>query len=168
MNNMKSRKYYIEISYPYIAAIIAVGIFIFVDKDKGRAVELVGKLADSAISISVTLVGFFLTILTIINSIESRRMKFVRSGGGMPLLLRYLKNAINSNLLLIAVSFILKYVDCKELAFFNGSEKWAAYLYLFIFAIATFASLRFTNLFVGLLTDPKPIKSPEKENVELP
>lgn len=114
------------------------------------------QLSDNALAISVTLFGFFLTILTILNSIETRRMKFVRDLGGFPRLLEYLKNAISSNLILVGASFLVKYIEHRK----NVSYLYLRdcnivdYLFIFIFIYTMLLSFRFTKIFVALLTDP--------------
>lgn len=72
------------------------------------------QICDNALSLSVTLHDFFLTILTIINSIESGRMSFVKELGMYPQLLSYLKAAIQANIVLIAVSFLIKYIEHRQ------------------------------------------------------
>ena len=150
-------KYYIEKCYPLVLAIIialAIAIFQIFGKDISI---LINQLADNSLSISVTLFGFLLTILTIINSIDTRRMKFVREMGGFPRLIIYLRNAISSNLILIAASFLIKYVEHRKgyPELYIQDRNICDYLFLFFFLYAMLASLRFTKIFISLLTDYK-------------
>ncbi|SEW00509.1 hypothetical protein SAMN05428988_1179 [Chitinophaga sp. YR573] len=112
-------------------------------------------MCDNGISLSVTLAGFFLTILTLIKSITTRRMTFVVDGGGLPLLLMYLKHAIQFNITLLLASFIIKYVEhrASQMMYIKGINI-VDNAYVFLFILTIFISIRFTQLFVSLLADP--------------
>lgn len=148
-------KYLIEKYYPLTLSIILTTLLFTVRSNHSRLIEVADGLPDTSISLSVTLVGFFLTILTIVNSVSSRRMRFVKEGGGMPLLMGYLRLAINCNLILMGSSLLIKYVNCKDFNFFPFSELLLSSLYLFLFIFSILVSVRFTLIFVSLLTDPK-------------
>lgn len=118
---------------------------------------LINQLADNALSISVTLFGFLLTILTLVNSIDTRRMRFVRDMGGFPRLMTYLRVAIFSNLTLLAASFLVKYIEHRNrpvFLTFNGCNV-PDYVFIFLFIFSILTSLRFTHIFISLLTDQK-------------
>lgn len=155
-------KYYYEKWYPLALSLLLLGSIGYFKIFGSGIPILVSQLSDNALSISVTLFGFLLTILTIINSIDTRRMQFVRDMGGFPRLIQYLRQAISSNLALIAGSFIIKYVEHRKYSFlyFLGCNV-LDYLYLFVFVFAMLLSLRFTKIFISLLTD---YKSSDSEN----
>lgn len=114
---------------------------------------LIDKVSDNAIGLSVTLVGFFLTILTIINSVETRRMDWVRSEGLFPRLIKYLQQSIRFNAILLAFSFFIKYIEHRWL--FVAGRNILDYIFIFFLVLTLLISLRFTNVFVRLLSDPK-------------
>ena len=150
-------RYYFEKYYPLaISALLTFGSAyskIFGDDMP----TLINQLADNALSISVTLFGFLLTILTLVNSIDTRRMRFVRDMGGFSRLITYLRVAIFSNLALLAASFLVKYIEHRT-GFDHLSVKGCNmpdYLFVFLFIFSILTSLRFTHIFISLLTDKK-------------
>jgi hypothetical protein len=149
-------KYKFEKYYPFVTSILLTIVILAYKSRISDVPSLIDKIADNGIGLATTLVGFFLTILTIINSIETRRMDFVRSKGLYPTLIKYLNQSIRYNAILIASSFLVKYID-------HRSNKWLQvfgcnivdYLYLYSLILTLMISLRFTNIFVRLLADPK-------------
>lgn len=114
------------------------------------------EIANNALSISVTLIGFLLTILTLINTITSRRMQFIKDSGAFPRLLGFLRKAIVLNLWLIAFSFLEKYINPSKFKIaWIKNEYSIDYCFFFFFLWTMLASYRFTKIFVTLLSDPK-------------
>lgn len=148
-------RYFFEKYYPLtISILLTFGSAYFKIFGEGMP-TLVNQLADNALSISVTLFGFLLTILTLVNSIDTRRMRFVRDMGGFPRLMTYLRIAIFSNLTLLAASFLVKYIE-HRIGFDNLTIKGCNipdYLFIFLFIFSILTSLRFTHIFISLLTD---------------
>lgn len=145
--------YHIEKYYPLALSIIAI---IFIIKYRyliPKLNELVDEMCNNGLSISVTLTGFFLTILTIINSIDTRRMRFVRQMDGYQRLMSYLRSSINYNIILLAASFLVKYISHRQVLNVYGANIIDnAYIFLFVYTILL--SFRFTRIFITLLTDP--------------
>jgi hypothetical protein len=154
------KKFYIEKLYPLVISLALTVTVFCTNCFEKKLPELVSQLSDNAISISVTLIGFLLTILTILNSIDTRRMRFLKDMGGYPILMKYLKTSIQLSVILIGFSFIVKYVEHRNgaLAVTWGSRNLIDYIYIFFFLYTMLASFRFTTLFVSLLTDKEPKK----------
>ena len=149
-------KYKIERYYPFAVSVVLIICFILFKDDWKDFPALIDKVSDNSIGLSTTLVGFFLTILTLLNSIETRRMQFVRSGGLYPRLIKYLNQAIRFNMFLIALSFIVKYVEHrKEVWLQLKGYNILDYGFLFDLIFTLLISLRFINIFVRLLADPR-------------
>lgn len=150
-------RYYFEKYYPLVISILlTLGSAYFKIFGDGMP-TLINQLADNALSISVTLFGFLLTILTLVNSIDTRRMRFVRDMGGFPRLMTYLRVAIFSNLTLLAASFLVKYIEHRT-GFDHltiGGYNMPDYLFVFLFIFSILTSLRFTHIFISLLSDRK-------------
>jgi hypothetical protein len=146
----------VERYYPIIFSILIItGLVFFKNLIKEPSV-LIDKITDNALTISVTLLGFFLTILTIVNSVDTRRMRFIKSDGLYPRLIGFLNDAIKANVFLIAFSFAVKYLDYRHIKFFCVSGiNVIDYAYLFYFIFSLLISYRFTDIFVRLLADPK-------------
>lgn len=148
--------YKIEKYYPITITIVVIVVLIIFNGLFKDLPGLIDKISDNALTISSTLVGFFLTILTIINAIETRRMEFIRSAGLFPRLLKYLNQSIRFNIVLIASSFLIKYLEHRifNWANFKGRNIFD-YLYISVFILCLLISIRFINIFVRLLTDVK-------------
>lgn len=156
MTNKKTLNYWYESYYPITFSLLILTLIIKFKLFYGNINVVVDKLSDNAISISVTLLGFFLTILTILNSIETRRMIFIKTMGAFPRLLHFLKLAITYNVYLIASSFFVKYIEHRNsLYYYLFNINLVDYGYLFFVILTMLISLRFTLLFVSLLADPK-------------
>lgn len=150
-------KYYFERYYPLVFSLVLTFASAYFKIFGNGMPMLVNQLADNALSISVTLFGFLLTILTLVNSIDTRRMRFIRDMGGFKRLMTYLRVAIFSNLTLLAASFLVKYIEHRD-GFGHLVVKNCNipdYLFVFIFIFSVLTSLRFTHIFISLLTDNK-------------
>ncbi|HEY4061197.1 MAG TPA: hypothetical protein VGM30_04815 [Puia sp.] len=149
-------RYKIERYYPLAISVILIIALVSFKNGWRDFPALIDKLSDNSIGLSTTLVGFFLTILTLVNSIETRRMDFVRSGGLYPRLLKYLNQSIRANMVLIALSFIVKYIEHRtQLWLQYKSYNILDYAFVFFLLFTLLVSVRFINVFVHLLADPK-------------
>ncbi len=69
---------WIETYYPFIVSVLVI-LAIYKFKDYLAKLEtLIPQVAQNSLTISGTLLGFLLTILTLINTITTRRMQFVK------------------------------------------------------------------------------------------
>ena len=144
---------YVEKYYPLVLSVILTVLFCRFQHRLESVDEMVKKLLDAALAVSGALLGFLLTILTIINTIETRRMQFVRDSGNLPLLNRYLKVALYSNIASISIYFIL-----PALSTFHEWQKYKVGIYailVFIVAFTWIVNIRFSSVFIKLLTDPE-------------
>ena len=148
-------RYYIEKSYPFVLSIIPPILIYYYNLFGTNFCQFIMDLSGNAMSVSVTLFGFLLTILTLINSIDTRRMKIIRDLGAFPRLLGYLKVSIILNLTVLVFSFLVKYAVHNDLnsIFVYKNNNLLYYLFLFIFIYSILASFRFTKLFIDSLTD---------------
>ncbi|MCK7556540.1 hypothetical protein MKQ70_16555 [Chitinophaga sedimenti] len=150
-----SAKYIVEKFYPSVISIIVTVVAICYKDKFNNTEKMIDQMCDNAISLSVTLAGFFLTILTLIKSITSRRMRFVLAGGGTSLLYGYIKSAIQCNILLLLSSFLVKYIEHRKvLLFYIKGLNYIDTIYIALFIYTILISVRFTQLFISLLTDP--------------
>jgi hypothetical protein len=114
---------------------------------------LIVALVTSALTLSGTLLGFLLTITTIMNAIDTRRMRAVKDGGAYPLLEHYLRNAIWLNIAVVSMVFVVPFFDTQ----LEAPRKIAVLhaVQLALVAWAWFASIRFTVVFIRLLSGGK-------------
>ena len=86
--------YKTERYYPVIIAVIVTAIFYFNVTRISNLEKLIGDLVGASLIVSATLLGFFLTITTILSTITTRRMRFVKDSGAYTLLIKYQNFAI--------------------------------------------------------------------------
>lgn len=145
--------YYVEKYYPHVLSCVISIIFFQIAQRSDNIEEIAKKIMDTSLAISGTLLGFLLTILTIINSIETRRMRFIKESGNYKTLLRYLKTALLSNIFCISVCFITPILI--SLKTFSDYTNLIYSVTIFIVAFTWLANIRFSGIFIRLLSDPK-------------
>lgn len=113
--------------------------------------QLFEQLTTNALSISGTLIGFFLTILTIIHTINTRRMRFIRENGLLPRIIGYLSDTIVFHLVVISVCLFLPVI--KQLTFLKSYSIQGKLSICFLIIFTWAISIRFTYFFVRLFKD---------------
>lgn len=145
--------YYKERLWPLLLGVLTGYLFYKYQIKINDLPGFIDKLLNTTLSVSGTLLGFLLTILTIMNSINTRRMHFVRTGGGLNSLNRYLKWALWFDLLSITIFFIFPlaitqpYFSDYKIQLYTGLVS--------IIAFTWFLNIRFALIFIKLLTDPQ-------------
>lgn len=142
---------HVERWYPLVLAVIIGVVFYRKSYLLKDVPTIIDKLMTSAITICGALLGFLLTILTIINSIDTRTMRIVKSSGAFGLLNSYLRVAIMSNIVTISITFLLPAIFSL-----NDETLFRQYVYSILVSIVAytwFANMRFSFLFVRTLTD---------------
>lgn len=142
----------IERYWPLVVAGMVSATFYHFQNTISGLNEIITNLLSATLSICGTLLGFLLTILTIINTINTRRMKFVKDSGYYPILNFRLKVALWLDLVGVSLSFIypiLKSINSQQevIIYYNVGV-------IFIVSYMLFANIRFTTIFIKLLTDP--------------
>jgi len=146
-------RYLTERYYPIVLSLLLSILFYeFQDRLEGLE-EILKRFLDASLAICGALLGFLLTILTIINTIETRRMRFVRDAGKLPLLNHYLKVALFLNIITITVYFILPII--MSIKFVCANKIWAHSILIFLISYTWIANIRFSAIFIKLLTDPQ-------------
>lgn len=137
--------------WPFILSILIAIIFFFLQNSFKEVDKVINKLIDSSMTVAGTLLGFLLTITTIINTIHTRRMNFIRESGNYPILHKYLNMAITLNIVNVSLVIIIPFAYgvnlCHEvLRYFYSFQLW-------IVLWNWFANIRFTSVFVKLLSE---------------
>ncbi len=141
---------------PYVVSLLAIGgVFLFKDH-LNNFNQIFDQITTNALSVSGTLIGFFLTILTIINTISTRRMKFIKDAGLFPRLLGYLNTTIIWHLLVISVCLFLPLI--RQIAYFKPFGYHGKLVVILLVILSWALSIRFVRIFIKLLHDPKPVK----------
>jgi hypothetical protein len=108
-------------------------------------------LRQSILTISATLLGFLLTILTVIHTINTRRMQWVKDFGAYPRLMGYLSRAITSNIGIILFSLVELFIERNAINHMVLNSIDYGFIFLSFFALLL--TTRFALIFVGLLVD---------------
>lgn len=133
-----------EIFYPLIVTLAVVPLIFFSPIYSYLNFE---KLAEVGVSIFGVFIGFFITVLTILNSIENEYIRSLKKEGNFHLLGNYLKHAIWPSLYSIIFSVLYLFV-------FSGIEKdWIFYFELLFTSVVVYSimtSFRFISVFLKL------------------
>lgn len=131
-------------TYPFVTA-VAIGILSYIFSDC-YPLDFIG-LVDSSLNIFGILIGFLITVLTIINSIENSYTRALVKGGSYHLLSLYLKHAIWGCFISIVfgISYIFFFKTIPE-----GIQDLADAVFMFSFIFALFSSYRFIKIFLKL------------------
>lgn len=147
-------KLFFEKYIPLLTSSLAT-LWIYLYKTKfSNFNQLFDQITTNSLSVSGALVGFFLTILTIIHTINTRRMKFVRDAGLLPRLLWYLNISIISHIIIISIGLFLPII--RQIIVFKGVAFEGKIFVIFLTFLTWIFSVRFTYYFITLLHDPKP------------
>lgn len=142
------KNYYVEKYHPYVLSVVLGVIFYLVQPFLSGIQELMGKLTDATVIVSATFIGFFLTITTILNTINTRRMRFVKDQDGMKSVKIYLHNAIFLNLIALVISIIIPFVY-KMIC--PGYQPYFYSFQIVIISCSWFSSIRFSYIFLKLM-----------------
>lgn len=144
--------HYVEKYHPFVLAGVLSFLFYKYQGELKNVDKLVADMLSASLVICGTLMGFLLTITTIISAIPSRRMKFVKDSGLFPSLMGYLKIAISLNIFTVSLIIITPFLNA--ISAINEHKLLIHSFQVFIVSWAWIASIRFSILFVRLLADP--------------
>lgn len=152
---------FLERYYPLILAIISIVVIYFFQNYITDFSILLPNIIQSSLTIAGTLLGFLLTILTIINTISTRRMQFVKDAGKYPTLVSFLNQAIFANISIIIFCFLFFFLDSNKINV--ASIKVIDYCFIFIAILNILLTVRFAIIFISLMKDKTP-KDEEKSS----
>lgn len=142
----------VEKYYPLVLSILSTTFMEFflvrISPNTQQATSIYKNLLSQSLSVNTTLLGFFLTIFTILNSIETLAMKYVRALGLEERLKSFLASAIKVNFIAIVVILLSNF----ELENNFWVRELSRTLILFILSYALFLSIRFSALFIRIAT----------------
>lgn len=149
-------KVFFEKYGPYLLSLFtAVGVYLYKSHFLNFN-QIFDQVTTNALSVSGTLIGFFLTILTIINTITTRRMRFLKDSGLFPRLLNYLNTTIFWHLIVISIGLFLPLI--RQIFYLKRFAFEGKVLIVAVIFLSWLLSIRFTRIFIKLLHDPKPVK----------
>lgn len=139
---------------PFLATIIVAGLFYYFQNKIPNVSEIIKKLLETSLAVCGALLGFLLTILTIINTIATRRMNFIKEAGKFGELNHYLKMALWFNLISISIYFI--YPTLTSCINAETFVHWSNSVLIWLVSYTWFLNIRFSLIFIKLLTDGEP------------
>ncbi|MGB0930595.1 MAG: hypothetical protein ACPGVB_07455 [Chitinophagales bacterium] len=110
------------------------------------------KFFDYALRASISLAGFFLAVTTLLHSVESRRVRFVKSSGNFGRIERYLSNTILAHF--VVVIMIMGSFFISAIGLTPYYLKIVLTLQFFIVSFTMLISLRFVSKFLQIMRDP--------------
>lgn len=135
---------------PILLSLLSTSIFLACYKGLENPTKLIEDLVDSSFVINGVLIGFLLTITTLLHSITTRRMGFVKSLGGYGRLIRYLNLSLYLNLISLTIYLfqpLINFVISVQL------NLWIEGFLFFLILYTWTANVRFTLMFISLLAD---------------
>jgi len=136
-----------------IAATVAMGIYV---QHLGKAdfEAMRGKFGNSALSLSTSMLGFFLTIYTVIHGVNTERMQDIRGNGAYARLMGFLQTSLYSHALVIGVLLLFSLPSLETAQWVVRGTILPLWL-LFIAALSwsVAVSLRFIRIFLRLLNE---------------
>lgn len=149
-------RYFFEKYGPLLTSLsLSSLVYFYAVIDKSGNSYPIDKLMDSSLRINTVLIGFFLTIFTAIQSIETRRMKWVKDAGIFERIIKYLKNSIAWQFISITIILVVPFVDFVPL---NSWQLRLAYTVQFFIIMFTWGvSIRFARIFIKILSDPQKV-----------
>lgn len=151
MNKKKkaySKKLIWEKYYPYFLTIFLFIAYLLNEHYCWITIEK-RTLIELSINLFGILLGFFITVLTVINSLDNIYIRKLRSSGTYAHLLNYLKNAIKTNVLMLIYALIYLSV------YFDNNIQWMFdHLGILIFLFTLFSAYRFIDVFLYITNTP--------------
>lgn len=142
-------KYVIERFYPVVTSIVVTGTYYYGERLLNAPSDVIGKAVDNGLLVSGTLIGFLLTILTVISALSTSRMKFLNEAGAKDRFGDYMRQAIILNL--FAMTLFILYPVITSIA---GIEQHLCYLrYVVVFTLTWtwLTSIRFALIFLNVI-----------------
>lgn len=139
-----SSKAYWEIFYPFVVAIMFGATYFFVPKSPN--LNFTG-LVEASLNLFGILIGFLITVLTILNTIENSYTRALKNGESYHLLSLYLKHSIWGCFISIVTAIIHIFFICSLT---NDMILYANTIFLVSFLFALTSSYRFILIFLKL------------------
>lgn len=136
--------YYIEKYGPFSLGIIVAILAKFYFPKEFLQTEFWRNLSNNFFTLSTTLLGFLLTITTILKSISTRAMDFIKDANKISELQQYLSGAIYMNF--ISLLFCLLYILIEKII-----PNEVVILSILIFTWTISYSFRFTYILVNIV-----------------
>lgn len=146
---IESKYFYFAEKYsPLLLSSICTMSYVCIESKYVNINGLPDKFINNSISVNGTLIGFLLTIFTILNTINTRSMRFVRDTGKFKDLISYLYIALTLCIVSLIFGLIRSIIDDQLLS--CQMKSGMDYLSIFLVSWSIFAMVRFT-LIISLI-----------------
>ena len=139
-----SNSAYWEIFYPFIFTLLITIIYFLSPYNCFFDFK---NLVDSSLNLFGILIGFLITVLTILNTIENSYTRALKNGDSYHLLTMYLKHSIWGCFFSIICAILYVFFINSIL---DSYIKYANSIFLLTFLFAIFSSYRFIKIFLKL------------------
>lgn len=142
--------------YPITLSVVAVAILAFRIREL-NTIDF-GKVSDSAMIVFSVLLGFLLTVSTLLHTISNKVMDLIRDAGYYKPLTNYLNNSIKLSFFVSLASLSIPIVKTTFLSLSIWSVNlypYAKLAYLFIVVLALLSCHRFIKLFMRIISNQK-------------
>ncbi|HEX5002066.1 MAG TPA: hypothetical protein VFW78_06195 [Bacteroidia bacterium] len=140
---------YIEKYWPLVSSILICIVILNLSGQYLDINSIANALNQNTVSICVTLLGFFLTILTIIQAIDNSAMRYIREVKEMSRIYHYLKRAIQFNAIATLSCLILGILNTNLLG--DNLQYILNIIFIFIVLMALSTSVRFVYIFLSII-----------------
>jgi hypothetical protein len=147
--NKKFEKY-----YPLITSAILILAIFFIDKGLIKVINF-NELINSTMIVFSVLLGFLLTVTTLMHTIDNDKMRALRQTGSYPHLIKYLNKAVYFALFTSIFSLFTPLL--KRFIFFRMTYDYdliiiIKYLFVFLIILSVAYTFRFINLFLKIIS----------------
>lgn len=142
----------------YLSTLTTATIYFVCSKGLINPAQLIEKLPGHQITISTTLLGFLLTILTIIQTINNVAIKHLKTISKYETVIKYLNKSIYLNIIAVifALVLIISGLDKDSINYINEINDQITLtivsLLTFICSMAIASTIRFVNIFVLIIS----------------
>ena len=147
--NKKIEKY-----YPLVLSILSCFSIFLIDKELIRVIKF-GELINSTLIVFIVLLGFLLTVTTLMHTIDNKKMNALRQTGNYLDLIGYLNKAVYSSLFTSIFSLFKPLFE--KFIFFTTIYSFdlkltIKYLFVFLIILSILYTFRFINLFLKIIS----------------
>lgn len=132
--------------YPLILSFIFFALYLANEKYCWAKVDLKDLIRNS-LSFFGALLGFLITVLTVINSLDNIYIQKLRALNSFRFLINYLKFAIKANFLILVYAILYLSLNFES----YQVQKWIDYSGVFIFFLSLFSTYRFIDTFLFII-----------------
>lgn len=148
---------FIEQYYPLLLSFVGLVVMYLIDSSFLKRIDFKELIGSTLVVFSVIL-GFLLTITTLLHTIENKKMLIIKQTETYPRLVDFLKQAVYLSLIISFLSLIIPLFKNMNVNFKFEPKLFVLcfkYIYLFLLFFTSFCTIRFINIFLSIISDKK-------------